>query len=126
MNAEDVHKTTFQTHHGHYEFLIMPFELTNALSTFQSLMNHVFKPYLKRFVLVFFDDILVYSATWNDHLLHLKIIFETLCYHQLFVKFTKCDFRAIQVEYLGHVISSKRVAMDSSKVIVNCSGSTQS
>ena len=109
-------KTAFRTHHGHYEFLVMSFGLTNAPYTFPSLMNHVFKPYLRRFVLVFFDDILVYFATWDDHLLHLLVVFETLLNHQLFVKYSKCDFGATQMEYLGRVISHQGVVMDTSKV----------
>ena len=94
----------------------MPFGLTNAPSTFQRLMNHIFEPYLRRFVLVFFCDILVYSENWLDHLLHLEVVFETLLQHQLFVKYSKCDFGATHIEYLGHVISHQGVAMDASKV----------
>jgi len=113
---EDRHKTTFRTHQGHYEWLVMPFGLTNASATFQSLMNNIFKDYLQKFVLVFFDDILVYSSSWSNHLLHLDLVLQLLQQHQLYAKLSKCSFGLQQVDYLGHTVSGQGVAMDKSKV----------
>jgi hypothetical protein len=116
MRPEDVHKTAFRTHDGLYEFLVMAFGLCNAPATFQALMNDVLRPFLCHFVLVFFDDILIYSKTWADHLHHLRTVLDELRRHQLFVKRNKCSFGASSVAYLGHVISTAGVAMDPAKV----------
>jgi hypothetical protein len=101
---------------GLYEFLVMPFGLCNAPATFQAMMNDVLRPFLRRFVLVFFDDILIYSRSWADHLRHIRAVLEELRRHQLFLKRTKCAFAATSVAYLGHVISAAGVAMDPAKV----------
>ncbi|XP_034684112.1 uncharacterized protein LOC117913267 [Vitis riparia] len=116
MQAEDILKTAFRTHEGHYESLVMPFRLTNAPATFQSLMNDLFRSYLRKFIIVFFDDILVYSKSWNDHLSHLQIVFDILSINQLFFKESKCQFGVTQVTYLGHIISEKGVSVDPDKI----------
>jgi hypothetical protein len=115
MRSADVHKTPFRTHDGLYEFLVMAFGLCNTPATFQAMMNDVLRPFLRRFMLVFFDDILIYSRTWADHLRHLRAVFGALQQHQLFVKRSKCAFVASSVAYLGHVVSASGVAMDPAK-----------
>jgi hypothetical protein len=116
MRLEDVHKTAFCTHDGLYEFLVMAFRLCNTPATFQALMNDVLRSFLRRFILVFFDDILIYSKTWADHLHHLRAVLDELRCHQLFIKRHKCSFTTSSVAYLGHVISAVGVAMDPAKV----------
>jgi len=104
MKEVDIPKIAFQTHEGHYEFLVMLFGLFNAPSTFQSFMNTILKPYLHHCVLVFFDDIMIYNKTWEDHLQHVDQAFQLLQDRQVFLKCSKCSFGASEVEYLGHIM----------------------
>lgn len=116
VKPEDCHKTAFRTHQGLYEWLVMPFGISNAPASFQSLMNDVFRKQLRRSVLVFFDDILVYSPSWQAHLSHLEEVLQLLQSHSLFAKLSKCCFGMKQIDYLGHTVSGQGVAMDCSKV----------
>lgn len=97
MGEEDIQKTAFRTHQDHYEFLVMPFDLTNAPTTFKSAMNNLLKSYLRKFLLVFFDDILVYSKSWVEHLEHLGEVLRTLRRNQWVANRKKCEFERMQI-----------------------------
>ena len=111
-----VPKIAFRTHYGHYEFLVMLFGLTNALASFMDLMNRVFQSYLDRLIIVFIDDILVYSGSSEEHSEHLRIVLQTLMEQQLYAKLSKCQFWLDKVAFLGHVISVEGVSVDPKKI----------
>ena len=112
----DVPKTAFRTRYGHYEFLVMPFGLTNAPTAFMDLMNRVFRPYVDQFVVVFIDDILVYSKDAHEHEQRLKIVLETLREKKLYAKLSKCDFLLKEVSFLGHIVSAEGIRVDPAKI----------
>lgn len=116
MAEGEQYKTAFRTHNGLFEFMVMPFGLTNALATFQSLMNTIFVDLLRKGVLVFMDDILIYSASLEDHVILLRQVFTILQQHQFLLKKTKCSFAQRSVEYLGHVVSGAGVLTDPTKI----------
>jgi hypothetical protein len=118
MNSADEHKTAFRTHHGHFEFKVIPFGLTSAPATFQGVMNSILSSLLRRYVLVFVDDILIYSRSLEEHVKHLRAIFQILARRQLKVKKSKCSFAQQRLSYLGHVISPNGVATDEEKIQV--------
>ncbi|GJW14686.1 hypothetical protein Tco_0018819 [Tanacetum coccineum] len=116
VREEDIPKTAFRTRYGHYEFQVMPFGLTNAPAVFMDLMNRVCKPHLDKFVIVFIDDILIYSKSKQEHEKHLKIILDLLKKEELYAKFSKCEFWIPKVQFLGHVIDSEGIHVDPAKI----------
>jgi hypothetical protein len=112
IKGEYIQKTAFRTRYGHYEFVVVPFGLTNAPATFICLMNNILSKFLDKFVLVFIDDILIYSKNREEHEEHLRLVLQVLREHQLYAKFSKCDFFQKQIHYLGHVLSKEGVVVD--------------
>ena len=111
----DIPKTAFRTRYEHFEFTMMPFGLTNAPAAFMDLMHRIFQPYLDQFVVVFMDDILIYSQPEWEHEYHLRIVLQLLRDHQLYAKFRKCEFWLTKVRFLGHVVSTSGVSVDPEK-----------
>ena len=118
VREADIPKTTFRTQYGHFEFIGMPFGLTNGPTTFMDLMHRVFQPYLDQFIVVFVDNILIYSQSEEEHEDHLRIVIQALREHQLYAKCSKCEFWLIEVRFLGHVVSASGVSVDPEKVEV--------
>ncbi|GKE95789.1 putative reverse transcriptase domain-containing protein [Tanacetum coccineum] len=116
IKEEDILITALRTRYSHFEFQVMPFGLTNAPAVFMDLMNRVCKPYLDKFVIVFINDILVYSKDEEEHEKHLKIILELLKKERLYAKFSKCDFCLDSVQFLGHMINRSSVHVDPAKI----------
>ena len=113
---DDIPKTAFRTIYGHYEFLVMPFGLTNAPTAFMALLNKVFHAFLDRFVIVFIDDILIYSRSAEEHSNHLRTVFQILKEKQLYAKLSKCEFWLDHVVFLGHVVSGHGISVDPKKI----------
>ena len=116
IREQDIPKTAFTTRYGLYEYIIMSFGLTNAPAYFMNMMNKVFMEFLDKFVVVFIDDILVYSKNEEEHKEHLRLVLGKLKEHQLYAKFSKCEFWLKEVGFLGHVISGEGIAVDPTKV----------
>ncbi|GJR11062.1 putative nucleotidyltransferase, ribonuclease H [Tanacetum coccineum] len=116
VKEQDISKTAFRTRYGHYEFLVMPFGLTNAPAVFMDLMNRVFHEFLDKFVIVFIDDILVFSKSKEEHEEHLRTVLQILRQEKLYAKFSKCEFWLSKVAFLGHIVSAEGITMDPAKV----------
>ncbi|CAI7896747.1 unnamed protein product [Closterium sp. NIES-54] len=116
LTEDDINKTAFRTRYDHFEFRVLPFVLINAPAMFMGLMNDIFRPFLNRFVIVFLDGILIYCKSLEEHAQHLRIVLDTLRQHRRYAKLSKCTFVCSSVGFLGHVISSKDIAMDPAKV----------
>ena len=118
VRETNIPKTTFRTRYGRFEFTVMPFGLMNEPTAFMDLMHRVFQPYLDHFVVVFMDDILIYSQSEWEHEYHLRIVLQLLRDHQLYAKFNKCEFWLTEVRFLGHVVSASSVSVDLEKAEV--------
>jgi hypothetical protein len=118
IQLEDIPRTAFTSRYGLYEFTVMPFGLTNAPAYFMYLMNNIFMEYLDKFVVVFIDDILVFSQNEEEHEEHLRLVLQKLREHRLYAKLSKCDFWFKEVSFLGHIITEGGIAVDPSKVQV--------
>ena len=116
VKSKDVQKTAFKSRYGHYEYVVMSFRVTNAPVILMDYMNRIFRPYLDQFVVVFLDDILIYSESRDEHAEHLRVVLGILREHKLCLKVSKCEFWLDEVQFLGHVISAQGIAVDPAKI----------
>ena len=116
VKDDDVQKTAFRSRYGQYEYVVMPFGVTNALVVFMDYMNQIFRPFLDKFVVVFIDDILIYSKTQEEHDEHLRLVLGVLREKQLYAKLSKFEFWMDEVQFLGHVISAQGIVVDTTKI----------
>jgi hypothetical protein len=116
IKEEDINKTTFITRYGHYKFVVVPCGLTNSLVVFMCLMNSIFRNYLDKFVIVFLDDILIYSKSEEEHEHHLRLVLQMLREHHLYANLSKCSFYQEQIHYLGHILSEEGIEVDTDKI----------
>src|SRR4030081_2637554 len=116
IQPEDVHKTAFRTRYRHFEFTVLPFGLTNVPATFTTLMNDVLRPFLDKFVIVYIDDILIYSKSLDEHAEHIRQVLHKLREHRLYAKMSKCEFGLSELEFLGHIVSKNGIRTDPKKI----------
>ena len=113
---EDIEKTAFNTRYGQFEYLVMPFGLTSAPSTFMALMNHILRPYLDKFVVAYLDDVLIFSRTLDEHREHVRTVLDKFREHKLYAKKSKCEFFRNEVKFLGFIVGADGVKVDPEKV----------
>ena len=116
VKEEEVWKTTFKTRQGLFEWLVLPFGLCNAPATFMHIMNEVLRPFIDDFVIVYLDDILIYSDNWNNHVVHIHKVFEVLREEKIYLKISKCEFVRKSLVYLGHIVGEGQLNIDPTKI----------
>ena len=116
LDSEDQEKTAFRVRYGSYEFTVLPMGITNAVETFQTLMQHLFMKYLDKFIIIYLDDLVIYSNNFEDHIIHLQIVFQILRENKLYCKESKCEFFKHQIKFLGHVVANNKLMTEPGKI----------